>query len=109
MEEEHPKWRGQPVARALRLEQARLACPRAAGLSTGDRSRLAKAGTTHSSVTQTKGQLHEQRPSSVTLQRVRWNVSTIHIPEYFITLFQCSSITTPKYSVGTILVAVGQV
>lgn len=98
LEEEHPKWRGQLVARAVRLEQARLACQGAAGMSGGERgwSRLAKARTTHGSITQTKDQPREQRPGLVAFQILRRKVNTVHIPEYFITLFQCSSDTTPN-------------
>lgn len=98
LEEEHPKQRGQPAARALRLEHARPTHQEAAGMSNGDRgrSRLPKARTTHGSITQTKGLSNTQ-------------VSGNPIPEYFITLFQCSRNTTAEYSGRTVSVAMGQV
>lgn len=98
LEEEHRKQRGQLAARALRLEQARPACQGAAGMGSGERGRrrLPKARTTHGSITQTKGLSNTQ-------------VDANPIPEYFITLFQCSRNTTPEYSGRTVSVAMGQV
>lgn len=77
LEEERVKWRGQPAARALSLQQARPACRGEGAGAEGRRPGPLTAG--HPG----QGQPREQRPHPVAFPTLRESVDAIHIPGHF--------------------------